>query len=187
MTSFFKKIAVVCLAALMLCGCYGNMSAQQNADAYKLWTDLLAMGKKAWAMSGSDSHRLSDTHSLATVYATKKDAKDVFSYVRVGDVTAGPVGIRMSIGDAAMGSTTAFAGKRLVVSVGDFHSQEYKDTHTYEVRVYDDKGLVFTETLSGNTDYFAMDVAEDAKFYRAEVYDAKEEYIFAVGNPIWNG
>ena len=145
------------------------------------------MGKKIWAMCGSDSHRLSDTVSLATVYSDVKDATKIFSYVRVGDVTAGPVGIRMTIGDSAMGSTTAFAGKRLVVSVGDFHSQEYKSGHTYELRVYDDKGLVFTETLSGNTDYFAMDVAEDAKFYRAEVYDAKEGYIFAVGNPIWNG
>ena len=172
----------------VMTGCYGNMSAQENADAYKLWTDLLAMGKKAWAMCGSDSHKLSDTHSLATVYSDVKDAKNIFGYVRVGDVTAGPAGIRMSIGEAAMGSTTTFADQqRLVISVGDFHSQEYNPAHTYEVRVYDDKGLVFTEQLSGNTDYFAMDVAKDAKFYRAEVYDTKAEYIFAVGNPIWNG
>ena len=171
----------------VMTGCYGNMSGEENAKAYQLWTGLLALGKKVWAMCGSDSHRLSDTWSLATVYSDVKDAKNIFGYVRVGDVTAGPVGIRMAIGDAAMGSTTAFAGKRLVVSVGDFHSQEYNAGHTYELRLYDDKGLILTEKLSGQTDYFAIDVAADAKFYRAEVYDAKEEYIFAVGNPIWNG
>ena len=171
----------------ILTGCYGNMSAKENADAYKLWTDLLAMGKKVWAMCGSDSHRLSDTHSLATVYSDVKDAKNIFGYVRVGDVTAGPAGIRMAIGDRAMGSATGFAGKRLVISAGDFHSQEYNANHTYELRVYDDKGLIFTEKLSGTqTDYFAIDAAADAKFYRAEIYDATEKYILAVGNPIWN-
>ena len=172
----------------VMTGCYGNMSAKENQDAYKLWTDLLAMGKKSWAMCGSDSHRLSDTWSLATVYATKKDAKDIFSYVRVGDVTAGPVGIRMSVGDAVTGSTTTFADEqRLVISVGDFHSVEYKPDHKYELRVYDENGMVFTERLSGNTDYYAMDVDTDVMFYRAEVYDATEDYVFAVGNPIWNG
>ena len=172
----------------VLTGCYGNMSAEENADAYKLWTDLLAMGKKVWAMSGSDSHLRSDTHSLATVYSDVKDAKNIFGYVRVGDVTAGPAGIRMAIGDTAMGGTTAFSGKRLVISAGDFHSQEYKANHTYEIRVYDDQGLLFTEKLSGTqTDYFAIDVQADAKFYRAEIYDATKGYIFAVGNPIWNG
>lgn len=172
----------------VMTGCYGDMRGQENADAYKLWTDLLAMGKKIWAMCGSDSHRLSDTHSLATVYSDEKDAKKIFGYVRVGDVTAGPAGIRMAIGDTAMGGTTDFAGKRLVISAGDIHSKEYNPSSKYELHVYDDKGLVFTEQLSGNeTNYFAIDVAADAKFYRAEIYHATEKYIFAVGNPIWNG
>ena len=35
------------------------------------------------------------------------------------------------------------------------------------------------------TAYFAMD-AEDCKYYRADVYDVTEDYILAIGNPIWN-
>ena len=171
----------------VLCGCYGNMSAPENQKAYVVWTELLAMGKRVFATSGSDSHRLSNTVSLATIYSEKKDSGAYLGYVRQGDLTAGPVGIRMSIGDTITGGVGSFAGNRLVVSVGDFHSQEYKNTHIYRVDVYDDQGLVFSQELKGSaTEYFAIDVDETAKFYRAVVVDTSDDYIFAVGNPIWN-
>ena len=31
-----------------------------------------------------------------------------------------------------------------------------------------------------------MDIDANALYYRAEVYDVTEDYIFALGNPIWN-
>ena len=171
----------------VLTGKHGNMSAPTNQEAYAIWTELLAMGKRVFATSGSDTHRLSETVSLATIYSEEKDSGAYLDHVRQGDLTAGPVGIRMSIGDTITGGVGSFAGNRLVVSVGDFHSQEYKNTHIYRVDVYDDQGLVFSQELKGSaTEYFAIDVDETAKFYRAVVVDTSDDYIFAVGNPIWN-
>lgn len=172
----------------VLCGWYGNMSAQNNQEAYQLWTDLLALGRRIYATSGSDSHRLSNTVSLATIYSHEKNARAYLDYVRAGNFTAGPAGIRMAIGDTQMGGECSFEGQRLVVSVGDFHSKASNPEHTYRVDLYDDQGLVFSQELTGgDTQYFAIDADASAKFYRAEVYDVTEGYQFALGNPIWNG
>lgn len=171
----------------VLCGVYGNMSEKENQKAYALWQELLAMGKRVFATSGSDSHNLSSTVSLATIYSEEKNSESYVSHIRKGDLTAGPVGIRMSVGDTVTGGKGSFAGNRLVVSVGDFHSQEYRMTHVYRVDVFDDQGLVFSQELKGSgTEYFAIDANQSAKFYRAVVVDINDDYIFAVGNPIWN-
>lgn len=171
----------------VLCGYYGNMTAQENQDAYKLWTDLLSLGKKVYATSGSDSHYASNTVSLTTIYSEKKDAATYLSHVQKGDFTAGPVGIRMSIGDTCTGGTTDFAGKRLVVSVGEFHSMECMPGHSYRIDLYSDSGLVASQEISGaGVSYMALDADDSVKFYRAEVYDVTSQYQVAIGNPIWN-
>ena len=171
----------------VLCGWYGNMSAKENQDALKLWTDLLALGKHVYATAGSDSHKASKTVSLSTIYAEKADAEIYLDHIRKGDFTAGPVGIRMSVGDTHMGGETDFAGKRLVVSVGDFHSLECMPGHTYRIDVYSDQGLVASQEIPGSgTSYMALDADDAAKFYRAEVYDVTAQYQVAIGNPIWN-
>lgn len=171
----------------VLCGFYGNMTAQENQDAYKLWTDLLALGKKVYATSGSDSHNASNTVSLTTIYAESADAPTYLKRVKQGDFTAGPVGIRMSIGDTCTGGTTAFAGKRLVISVGQFHSRECLPGHTYRIDLYSDKGLVTSQEIPGTgVSYMALDADDSVKFYRAEVYDVTSDYQVAIGNPIWN-
>ena len=171
----------------VLCGYYGNMSAQNNQEAYKVWTDLLAMGKRVYATSGSDSHKLSNTVSLTTIYSEKQDAKTYLDYVRSGNFTAGPVGIRMCVGDTPMGGTGSFAGKRVVVSAGDFHSLEFNPGRQYRIDLYDDKGLVGSQEVNLHlTSYIAVDADASSKFYRAEVYDMTEGYIVALGNPIWN-
>ena len=171
----------------VLCSWYGNMSAVNNQESYKLWTDLLALGKRVYATAGSDSHRLSNLISLTTLYATQKNARGYLDQVRAGNFTAGPAGVRMAVGDTQMGGEGSFAGQRLVVSVGDFHSKASNPEHTYRVDLYDDKGLVFSQELKGmEPQYFAMDADASAKFYRAEVYDVTEGYQFALGNPIWN-
>lgn len=171
----------------VLCGYYGNMSAKDNQEAYEYWKQILAAGRRVYATSGSDSHRLSNTVSLTTIYSEKQDAKTYLDHVRAGDFTAGPVGIRMCVGDTKMGGSCSFAGQRLVISTGDFHSKEYDPTHTYRVDVYDEKGLVCSQELAGEERaYFAIDADPASKLYRVEVYDVTEDYIFALGNPIWN-
>ena len=171
----------------VLCS-YGdnNMTFQSNADAYNLWVKLLNMGQHLYAFAGSDSHRQTQTMSASTVYAEERLNDSYLKHIVKGDFTAGPVGIRMAVGDAVMGSHTDFTGKRLVLSVGDFQSQEYKKDHQYRLDVYNESGLVFSQAFdSAETAYFAMD-AENCKYYRADVYDVTSDYIFAVGNPIWN-
>lgn len=171
----------------VLCGYYGNQSVEINQDALKLWTDLLALGKHVYATSGSDSHNASNTVSLTTIYAAQGNAATYISHVKQGDFTAGPVGIRMSVGDTHMGGETDFAGKRLVVSVGDFHSLECMPGHTYRIDLYTDQGLIVSQEIPGTgTSYMALDADDTAKFYRAEVYDVTSQYQVAIGNPIWN-
>ena len=169
-------------------GFRGNAPAQEDTKKnYKLWTDLLALGARVWATAGSDKHNMPNTDALTTVYSEEQNAQTFLSHFRVGDFVAGPVGIRMAVGDATMGGKTAFAGNRVVFSVGDFHSSAYNPGHTYRVDVLDDKGVIFSQTLTDPTQtaYFAFD-AQNAKFYRVEVYDATTGLLHAIGNPIWN-
>ena len=171
----------------VLCGWYGKMGEMQNQKAYKLWTDLLALGKKVYATSGSDSHNTSNTVSLTTIYSEKQDAATYLGHVKRGDFTAGPVGLRMCVGDTTTGGTTAFAGKRLVVSAGDFHSSVFVPGNTYRLDLYSDTALVASKEIAADQmGYLAIDADENAKFYRAVLYNATGEYEVAVGNPIWN-
>lgn len=170
----------------IMTGYGGNMTRKENMDAYELWVDLLNLGYIVYATSGSDSHRRSSTCSLATVYSEKRDAHTYLGYFREGNFTAGPVGIRMAVGDTPTGGQTDFAGKRLVIAAGDFHCQELRPDHQYRLDVYNEKGLVCNwEFDSSATAYLAMD-AEDCRYYRANVYDVTDDYLFAVGNPIWS-
>jgi hypothetical protein len=106
--------------------------------------------------------------------------------LRVGNFTAGPVGIRMAVGETPMGGTVSFSGQRLVFSVGDFHDCVYEPGHTYRVDLYSDEGVVFSQTIGcEQTSYFAID-AQNVKFYRIEVWDTTINSRLAVGNPIWN-
>lgn len=163
-----------------------NLSHDKNLAAYNTWVALLNLDKIVFATFGSDNHRYSDVACFSTIYADVKNNDNLLSYIRKGDFTAGPVGIRMAMGDVTTGGRTDFAGKRLVISVGDFHPQAIKEGHQYRLDVYNENGLVFSQEFdSAETAYFALN-AEDCKYYRADVYDVTEDYIFAVGNPIWN-
>lgn len=169
-------------------GYRGYAAAQEDTQKnYKLWTDLLAVGARVWATAGSDKHNMPNTDALTTVYSEQQNAQTLLSHFRVGDFVAGPVGIRMAVGDATMGGKTAFAGNRVVFSVGDFHSSAYDPSHTYRVDLLDDKGVVFSQTLTDPTQtaYFAFD-AQNVAFYRVEVHDVTTGLLHAIGNPIWN-
>lgn len=170
----------------VFCSYWGGMENQGNQWGRQLWIDLLNMGKRVYATSGSDTHNEPKILSLSTIYSHKKGAAAYVQYLRQGDLTAGPVGIRMCVGDTITGGKTSFAGKRLVVGVGDFHCQACDKTHNYRLDIYNETGLVASRELENTeTAYFAIDT-QDCKYYRAEVYNITEGRIAAVGNPIWN-
>ena len=171
----------------VLCGYQDkNMTGNCNMDSYNMWVTLLNMGKHLYAFAGADSHRQTNTVSASTVYAEERLSSNYMKYIANGDFTAGPVGIRMAVGDTVMGSHTDFTGKRLVISVADFQSKEYKVDHQYRLDVYNENGLVFSQEFDSSAPaYFAID-AENCKYYRADIYDVTTNYIFAIGNPIWN-
>ena len=165
-----------------------NEKARDELTAlhYELYTGLLAAGKKVYASAGSDVHGLPTDRGLSTVYSSQKLDTAYIEQLRKGNYTAGPVGVRMSIGETTMGGTGDFNGKRIVVSVGDFH-KNYAGGK-YQLKLFSDKGEVATVDLaSTDTAYFAFDADESAKFYRVEIHDTTREYtLLAMGNPIWN-
>lgn len=172
----------------VLCGYYGNMSYPNNMKAREVWIQMLDAGKRVFATSGSDTHKMPSTVSLTTVYSPEQNATAILNVIREGDFTAGPVSIRMAMGENATGSVCSFADQRLVIAVSDFHSKEYMPGHTYRLDLYNETGLVFSQELEDptHTNYFAIDADAGRRYYRAEVYDVTGDYIFAVGNPIWN-
>lgn len=161
---------------------------EQTKANYGIWTGLLAMGKKVYCSAGSDVHNLPTDRGLSTVYSSQKLDTSYIEQLRKGNYTAGPVGVRMNIGETTMGGTGDFSGKRVVFSVGDFHENFLDTTHTYRVDLVSDTGVVFSQKfVPGETQYFAVDADENAKFYRVEVHDESLEYsLLALGNPIWN-
>ena len=171
----------------VFCGFYNTMDDRRNQAAYNTWVGMLNEGKKVYATAGSDSHQLSKTVSLSTIYGTERNASAYLEQFRKGDFTAGPVGIRMCIGDTVTGGETAFDGQRLVIAVGDFHPQEFYPSAQYRINVYHDTNKVFSQTFTteGETVYFALDT-EDAMYYRAEIINERTKTIVAIGNPIWN-
>ncbi len=168
-----------------------------NDQAYECWVELLNAGKRLWATRGSDCHSsLPVPETLNTLYTTEKKATTCFEQLKVGNFTAGPVGIRIAVGDTVTGSTGSFEGKRVVVAVGDFHSQVVNPQNTYRVDIYDDKGLVYSQEISTTEmNYFAFDAKADAKYYRANVVSVNTntatglvtEKLMATGNPVFNG
>ena len=154
---------------------------------YKLWTDLLALGKKVYATAGSDHHDLPNPDTMSTFYTKEKTAQAFVDNMRAGTFTAGMIGIRMCIEDNVMGSQVAesFAGKRLVIAAGDFHSS-LNTEHDYRLDLINDEGIVFSQTISAEEmNYFAVE-AENCKFYRVEIHDTTTNTLIALGNPIWN-
>ena len=167
---------------------HGHADAQglQTQQNYGIYTGLLAAGKKVYASSGSDVHSLPTDRALSTIYSSQAMDTAYIEQLRKGNYTAGPVGVRMVIGDSVMGSTTDFNGQRVVISVGDFHKNF--TTGTYVLKVITDQGEVYSVDLeSTDTSYIAFDADENAKFYRVEIHDTTKNYpLLAMGNPIWN-
>ena len=170
---------------------YYTINSDRNSTAtknnYKLWKDLLLLGKKVWATAGNDEHAAPANKALSTIYATKQDAKEFVERVAVGNFTAGHVGVQMVVGDQVMGYETDFNGKSLAFRVGDFHSSVYDPTHTYKaVLIADEKTVGQWEISCEDTFYHHQEADASVHYYRVEVYDVTTGEMLALGNPIWN-
>lgn len=165
---------------------YNHYGSDFSKENYKLWTDLLAAGKRVWACAGCDYHRKASDGALTTFYAEGRSNRAYLDRLRRGDFVCGNVGIRMAVGDTAMGGQCGFEGKRVVFSVGDFHRSVRFADHQYRVELLNDQGTVLSQSIGcDETSTFAVDT-EPCKFYRVEVWDATQGLRIAVGNPIWN-
>ena len=171
---------------------YNNDEKQGKVydDNYYLYTQLLALDKRVYVSAASDRHGLPTNHGLSTVYSSEMMDDSYIEQLRQGNYTAGPVGVRMILGDTRMGGTGTFEGQRLVISVGDFHKDFQNTAHTYRVDVHTDSGVVYSQTVDPTqTTYLALDADPAAKFYRVEIHDEQlnpHYTLLAMGNPIWN-
>ena len=165
---------------------YDDMRHEWSEENYKLWCDLLALGKRLWACAGEDRHSFARDTALTTIYAEEKKGASYIKHLRLGDFVCGSAGIKMCMGDMQMGGMCDFEGKRCVIATGDFHRSVKNPEHTYRLDVISDRGVEFSEEIPCTEPaYFAFD-AEDRKFYRTEITDVNQSLRIAIGNPIWN-
>ena len=164
-------------------------SAKSQAN-YQLWKDLLAAGKKIYATAGNDEHDMPTVKALTTVYATGNTPEALIEQMRAGNFNPGPMGIRMAIGDIAMGGVGDFTGKKLVFAIGDIHKSELAGEHNYRVDLYKGGEVVESWNMpaTGETFYQVVEIDETADFYRLEIIDTvgETEDRVALSQPIWN-
>jgi len=166
---------------------YSTRNSTATKNNYKLWTDLLRLGKKVWATAGNDEHAAPSNKALSTIYSTEQDAKAFVEQLAVGNFTAGHVGVRMVVGDQVMGYETDFTGKDLAFAVSDFHSSVYDPTHSYQaVLIADEETLDRWDISCDETFYYSGPADASVGYYRVEIYDMTTGELLALGNPIWN-
>ena len=159
-----------------------TFGTRQNRE---LWMTLLAMGKRVRTHGSSDSHGPVSNRALTAVYAEKHHATPIFNRIRLGDCTAGAVGIQMCLDDAPMGSVTVYApGKTLYIRVGEFHRDHLEADTVYSFRLYTDKGLAFVKEYDGAPFAIAFP-AQQRMFYRVEIFNESDNHTVALSNPIW--
>ena len=166
---------------------YRTLESMHTENNYKLYCDLLALGKRLYCCAGGDGHACCSDRALTTIYSAEKKNVSYIQHLREGDFVCGPVGIKMCIGDTRMGGHLSFEGKRLTVSASDFHKSVKNPEHSYRLDLITDAGVVESVEFScedGVT--IAIDCDPTASFYRAEVYDVNRNLRLALGNPIWN-
>ena len=165
---------------------YISLVYEGTHENYEVWRELLRMGKRMWVCAGGDLHECAHFWALTSIYAEEKDSACYVKHLRNGDFTAGPIGIKMCIGDTRMGGKCNFKGQRLVIEVGKFHKYVFNPEHKFRLDVWADEEIVHSQEIScEEPTYFAMD-AQDCNFYRTEIYDVTRNLRLALGNPIWN-
>ena len=166
---------------------YYSYDHPYTAENYKLWTALLAKGKRVWACAGGDKHRCASAGALTTVYAKNKKSATLLSHIKKGDFVCGGVGIRMCIGDTLMGGCADFENAHLSVAVGDFHKSIYAPGNRFRFDLLDETGVVASLPFTCTFPFtFHLRTSPAARFYRVEIFDETRDCRVAIGNPIWN-
>jgi hypothetical protein len=164
----------------------GSYAGTYSFKSHQLWVDILQRGKHVYASVGSDTHREPANTAVATFYSKERHSRTFFKQMREGNFTAGAVGIQMCVDGHPMGSELAYReGQVLKIRVGDFFAPVLKDNIAYELRVYSDKGLVYTSLFDGKAPQYLAIKAQKRAFYRVEVLDLVNHRRIAAGNPIW--
>ena len=164
---------------------------------YTGWEELLASGAKIYACAGNDNHTNLDNTSLTSIYGTSDAVSDkgyLVDQLRAGDFVAGSAGIKMCVGNTAMGGSCSFSGQRVVIDVEKIHTIANDLSHQYRLDVISDKGVVCRKELTvdstnGMVDgtELAFDADASCAFYRVVVVDITAgNSRIAIGNPIWN-
>ena len=165
---------------------YDTVDSAATRNNYKLWCDLLAMGKHVYASGGSDSHSDTKNTALSSFYTTEKNGLAFFNQMHSGDFNVGAIGIKMSIDSHPMGSEIDYKeGMKLSLRVGDFFDRQWRKDTVYRLRIFTDKGIAYESDFNGKTDQELQLEVQKRAFYRADIYDMTHECVVAVGNPIW--
>ena len=183
----------------------GSLKSGGSRNNYPAWESLLNQGYRIYASAGSDTHNDLDAKAITSIYATTckegcdgsckndncaaYDKGNMISQLSCGDYVAGSVGIKMCIGDTAMGGSRTFIeGDRLVISIGDVHTG-YRDDATLSenlrIDVINENGIVYSQKVVTN-DTIALNVDSDSDYYRVVIYNVDRSFLIAIGNPIWN-
>ena len=165
---------------------YETTDSAASRNNYKLWQDILALGKHVYASGGSDSHTDTKNTALAAFYTEKRHSSLFFDRMKSGDFNVGSMGIQMCIGQHPMGAETAFEeGMILSIRVCDFFDRDKKDNTVYSLRVFTDEGLAFESDFDGSEPQELQLHVKRRKFYRADIYDKTHEFVVGISNPIW--
>jgi len=154
-------------------------------DNYRLWMELLDGGMKVYNTATADVHGKPTNGGINTVYAAERHCREYVDRLIKGDLNAGYVGIKMSLGGAPVGSTVGYTeGMELLIKVDDPHPLVYKKDEAHRLDVLSDKGLVCSIPLTDGKAEVAVK-AEKRRFYRAVVIRESDGAPAAIGNPIW--
>lgn len=163
----------------VICKSYNH---PQSETAYKLWTDLLSLGKRVWACAGGDTHRIATNSALTTIYSKAKTSASYVETLATGDFTAGACGIQMCIGSAYMGSALKVkAGDRLILRAGDI----YHGKGEYRLDLFDKNGVFAGYTFKADQPIYVSAPVKPDNFYRAVVTEVSSGLRIGIGNPIW--
>ncbi len=165
---------------------YHGYASHGTVRGYKLWTDLLAMGKRVYASGGSDTHSAVSDMPYGVCYSKEKKGRAFFDKMHEADFAVGGAGIQMCIDGHPMGSEIPYhEGMKLTLRTGDMFKKLLKENTAYELRIFTDKGLAYSSMYNGKETQEIELAVEKRAFYRAEIYDLTNGYWVAVGNPIW--
>ena len=162
-----------------------DLLAHGTVENYKLWMDMLDADMKVYNTASADVHRAPTNSGINTLYVAEKHCREYVTRLQKGDLSAGHIGIKMSLDDAPMGSTVAFKdGAKLMIKVGDAHPICYKGDEAHRLDVLSDQGLVCSVPVIDGKAEVCIE-AQKRRFYRAVVIRETDGAPAAIGNPIW--